>query len=70
MPTWDPQKSEFEQNAAIANLTDNSGGVASGVVAAVPVAYDQAELANALASIIAKQNAILAALRAANIIDT
>ncbi len=67
---WDPQKSEFEPNAAIASLVDNSGGTASGTVAAVPGSYTQANLANAIASIIANQSAILAALRAANIIAT
>lgn len=66
---WDAEKSEYEPNAAIADLADNSGGAASDVIAAVPGAYNQAELANAIASLTAKANAILAALRAANIID-
>ena len=49
--------------AAIADLTDNSGGTASDVV---PVS--DAGSRDAVASLTAKVNAVLAALRAANII--
>ena len=50
--------------AAIADLTDNSGGIASDVV---PVS--DAGSRDAVASLAAKVNAILSALRAANIIS-
>lgn len=65
---WDEKKNSYAPNAAIAALTDNSGGAASDVVAAIGAAYSQTEVRNALASIIAKQNAILAALRNAGIV--
>lgn len=47
---------------AEALLTDNSGGTASDTIAAIGAAYDQAEVRNAVASLAAKVNAILAAL--------
>lgn len=48
--------------AAITALTDNSGGSATNTIAAIGGAYSQAEVANAVASLAAKINAILAAL--------
>lgn len=57
-------------NPSQALIVDNSGGVANmatGVIA-VPAAYNQAELANALATIIAGQNAIKSALIALGLI--
>jgi hypothetical protein len=56
--------------AAIASLTDNTGGTASDTLADVPGAYTEATLANQLASITAKVNGILAALRTLGIIAT
>lgn len=47
----------------ITSLTDNSGGTASDTVAAIGATYDQAEVRNAVASIIAKQEELLQALR-------
>lgn len=52
----------------IASLTDNSGGVASDTLADVPAAYNEATLAAQIASLAAKVNAILAALREQRII--
>jgi mannose/fructose-specific phosphotransferase system component IIA len=45
-------------------LTDNSGGTASNTIAAVPSSYTQATLADQVASLTAKVNAIIAALKA------
>lgn len=64
----DDVKNSYAPNAAIVSLTDSSGGTASDTVAAIEATYTQATIRNALASIIAKQNAILAALRTAGII--
>lgn len=52
----------------IASLTDNSGGTASDTIADTPGSYTEATLANQTASIVAKVNAILAALRATGVI--
>jgi hypothetical protein len=43
---------------AIADLTDNSGGTASDTIAVIGATYDQAEVANAIASLAAKINAL------------
>ncbi len=58
--------------ALVAAMTDNSGGVASDTLASIAAGgtYAQADIvaiANALASISAKQNAILVALKAAGL---
>lgn len=53
----------------IASLIDNTGGVAADTIVDVPAAYAEATLANQLASLIAKVNAILAALREQRIIQ-
>lgn len=58
---------EFLQ-AAIASLTDNSGGTANDTLADVEATYTEATLANNFADLAAKVNAILAALRKAKII--
>lgn len=47
----------------VAELTDNSGGTPSDTIADVPAAYSEATLANQIASIVAKVNAILRVLR-------
>lgn len=47
----------------ITALTDNSGGTASDTIADVPGTYTEATLANQLASIIAKVNALIAMQR-------
>lgn len=44
---------------AITELTDNTGGVASDTLADVPGTYTEATLANQLASLIAKVNALI-----------
>ena len=46
----------------VTSLTDNSGGSAADTIAVIGGTYDQAEVSNAIASLAAKINAILAAL--------
>ena len=58
------------QVSAIADLTDNSGGTASDTIAAIGAVYDQAEVRNAVASLAAKVNALIAALEATQVIDS
>lgn len=55
------------QEAAITDLTDNSGGTASDTIAAIGATYSQAEVQNAIASLAAKVNELNAALQAAQI---
>lgn len=57
-------------NTAIASLTDNSGGTASSTLAAIEGTYTEATVENTVASLAAKINAILVALRAAKIISS
>lgn len=52
------------QIAALVALTDSSGGTASDTIVDVPASYTEATLANQLASLTAKVNAIIAALKA------
>lgn len=47
--------------AAVASLTDNSGGTAADTIAAIGGTYSQTEVRNAIASLAAKINEILAA---------
>jgi len=47
--------------SGITSLTDNSGGTAADTIAVIGAAYDQGEVADAIASLAAKVNAILAA---------
>lgn len=49
---------------ALTELTDNSGGTASDTIADVPGTYTEATLANQIASLAAKVNEIIAALKA------
>ncbi len=50
----------FEPNCGIeAELTDSSGGTASGTIAVIGATYDQAEVRNAVASLAAKVNYLL-----------
>lgn len=58
------------QAAAIASLTDNSGGTANDTLEDVPATYNEAALANNFADLGAKINSMLAALRGAGIIVT
>ena len=58
------------QEAAITDLTDNSGGTASDTIAVIGATYDQAEVANAIASLAAKIAALNAALQATQITDS
>lgn len=57
-----------KQGAAVTNLTDNSGGTSGGNTIAATT--DQASTSNAVATLAAKVNAILVALRTAGIIVT
>lgn len=50
--------------AALVSLTDSSGGTPSNTIVDVPGTYTEATLANQLASLAAKVNAIIAALKA------
>jgi len=61
-------KANGTQAAAVASLTDNSGGTANDTVEDVPAAYNEAALANNFADLTAKINAILSALRGAGVI--
>lgn len=63
---FDPTSNQFKTNAAVADLTDNSGGSADDTIAAVT---GDASVVDAIADLAAKVNAILAALRVASIID-
>lgn len=45
----------------VASLTNNSGGAVSNTVAVIGATYVQAEVANAIASLTAKVNQIIAA---------
>lgn len=49
---------------ALTALSDSSGGTAGDTIADVPSSYTEATLANQLASLAAKVNAIIAALQA------
>lgn len=55
--------------AAITNITDSTGGTTDGTLAAAGAVYDQAVINNNFADVAAKLNAILTALRNANIIS-
>ncbi len=52
------------QIAALVSLTDNTGGTASNTLDDVPGSYTEATLANQLASLAGKVNAVIAALKA------
>lgn len=62
--------SDGTQPSAITDLTDNSGGTPADTIAAIGGTYSQAEVANAVASLAAKVNALIAALEAAQVIDS
>jgi hypothetical protein len=55
-------------NAAITSLTDNSGGTASDTIPAQTGSYVEATQETTIASLAAKINAILVALRNAGVI--
>lgn len=59
-----------DKQAAIASLTDNSGGTASDTIPAVTGSYVEATMENIVASLAAKINLILARMRTAGLIDT
>lgn len=58
------------QPSAITDLTDSSGGTAADTIAAIGGTYSQSEIANAIASLAAKVNALNAALQAAQVTDS
>lgn len=64
----DPADSTWARSGAITSLTDNSGGTADNALAAVEATYTQATIRNNFADVTAKINAILTALREAEII--
>ena len=45
---------------AVPSLTDNSGGTGADTIAVIGATYDQAEVANAIASLADKINALIA----------
>lgn len=49
--------------ADLTTLTDNSGGTASDTIADVPATYTEATLADQIASLTAKVNAIINAIK-------
>lgn len=59
-----------QKSAAIADLTDSSGGTASNTIAAIGASYDQAEVRNAVASLAAKVNLLIAACEKSGIIES
>ncbi len=65
---YDASANKWATSAAVTSLTDSSGGTPSDTIADVPAAYNEANNANAVASLAGKVNAILAALRAAGLI--
>jgi hypothetical protein len=67
---YDAAKSKYAPAASIASLTDNSGGTASDTIADISASPTEAEIANAVASLAAKVNALIAALEAAGITVT
>lgn len=58
-----------QKSAAIASLTDSSGGTAADTIAAIGATYDQAEVRNAVASLAAKVNRLILACEKAGIIE-
>jgi hypothetical protein len=58
---FDTTKNKFATSAAITTLTDNSGGTASTTIAAITDTATK----NAIASLTAKVNALIAAAQAA-----
>lgn len=56
--------------AALTSLTDSSGGTASDTIAVIGGTYAQAEVANAVASLAAKVEALTVALETAGILAT
>jgi len=65
---WDSADNTAARSAAIVSLTDSSGGTAGNTIVDVPAAYTEGTLANQIASLTAKVNAILVAMREAEII--
>lgn len=70
MAPYDTTKNQWVGQAAIAALTDNTGGTADDTLAAVEGTYTQATIRNNMADLAAKINAILTALRAQGIISS
>ena len=66
----DETKVVGKQEAAIASLTDSSGGTANNTVQAIGGSYSQSEVANNFADVTAKINAILTVLRNHGLIAT
>jgi hypothetical protein len=55
------------ETTAIVDLTDNSGGTGSDTIAVIGGTYDQAEVANAIASLSDKITELNAALQASQV---
>lgn len=54
---------DFRRGRLITALTDNSGGTAADTIAAIGAAYNQGEVRNAIASLTAKINTVIATLK-------
>lgn len=66
----DPLDGDASKAAPTTSLTDNSGGTAADIIAAIGGSYSQAEVANAVASLSAKVNAVIKALEDANLMES
>lgn len=66
--TNDGSMNPVMQVAGPVSLTDSSGGTAADTIAAIGATYDQAEVRDAVASLAAKVNAIIAALESAGVL--
>ena len=66
----DPLDGSASKAAPTTSLTDNSGGTAADTIAAIGGTYSQAEVANAVASLATKVNAIITALKNANLMES
>ncbi len=60
-------QSDGTQVSNVGQLTDNSGGTASATIAAIGGTYSQSEVADAIASLAAKVNALEDALEQAGV---
>lgn len=66
--TFDEDKNQMVDLAAITSLTDNTGGTADSTLVAISATYVQAEVRNNFADLAAKVNAMLVAMRDAGMI--
>lgn len=70
MPIVGPKVEFQNQSTALTALTDNSGGTAADTIAAIGASYSQAEVRNAVASLAAKINTLIANQKALGLMDS